>query len=238
MLYSLPKKIQMHVSQAKWRIESEKSVLVFVGLEHLKQKYKMNHNKADSNHPIFEHLTLLLKKAKALDIATIDLNSDQMMQGMMTLGEYLSQDYQLVIAGEISASFKQVIQHIASVSDHICIVDDAIDVENQEQHIQWINNCSEQGLHHVNTQTLLRLWSLSAPKELILSPKGILLALSEQLDMEALEIDPTVDLKSYGLDSVSMVSLIGLWRANGANITYEDFLGHCSLEKLMTILLI
>lgn len=80
------------------------------------------------------------------------------------------------------------------------------------------------------------MWSLSAPAEFILSPQGILLAVAEQLDIEPLEIDYTLDLRQYGLDSVAMVSLIELWRANGSNITYEDFLSHSSLEKLMSFL--
>ena len=49
------------------------------------------------------------------------------------------------------------------------------------------------------------------------------MAVVEQLDMDALEIDPYYDLKLYGLDSVGIVSLVGLWRANGANIRFEDF---------------
>ena len=65
---------------------------------------------------------------------------------------------------------------------------------------------------------------------------GILLSIAEALDIEALEIYPTIDLKNYGLDSVSIVSLVGLWRANGANIQYEDFTKYPTLEKLLAYL--
>ena len=62
------------------------------------------------------------------------------------------------------------------------------------------------------------------------------MSIAEALDIEALEIDPTIDLKNYGLDSVSIVSLVGLWRANGANIQYEDFTKYPTLEKLLAYL--
>ncbi|MEG1092293.1 MAG: phosphopantetheine-binding protein, partial [Acinetobacter sp.] len=105
------------------------------------------------------------------------------------------------------------------------------------QHIQWIENISAQGIHHLNTYSLTRLWDLSAPSEYVLSTKGIMLAVAEQLDMDALEIDPYVDLKNYGLDSVAMVSLVGKWRAHGANIRYEDVLKHPSLHELASFIL-
>jgi Aryl carrier domain len=89
----------------------------------------------------------------------------------------------------------------------------------------------------MSSYNLMRLWNLSAPTEFVLSAKGILLAIAEQLDMDALEIDPLIDLRSYGLDSIAMVSLIGLWRANGANIRYEDFLDDASLKALLEKLL-
>ena len=235
MLYSPPKKIQMQPSLAKWRIESELSVLVFVELKNTYAKYPIQQGEAEP--VVFDHFTQLLKKAKALNIITIDLNQDNITDGMMCLGEYLSQGRQLMIAGEMSASFRQVIQHMASVSTNICLIDDALIFDHAEQHIQCIDNFSAMGLHHVNTQTLLRLWSLSAPTEYILSAQGILLAVAEQLNIEALEIDPSIPLRQYGLDSVAMVSLVGLWRANGANIRYEDFMGGLTLAQLLKLLL-
>ncbi len=67
-----------------------------------------------------------------------------------------------------------------------------------------------------------------------LSGKGILLAIAEQLDMDALEIDPLTDLRSYGLDSVAMVSLEWAYRrANGANISYESFWQHATVVELL-----
>lgn len=235
MLYTLPKKNQMQPSLAKWQIEAEKSVLVFIELESIYDQYsqQQDHN----TFVLFDHLVQLLNKAKALNIPIIDLNQDHISEGMMRLGELLSAGRQLMIAGELSASFRQAIQHMASVSNHICLIDDALIFDNQKHHIQCIDNFTALGLHHMNTLTLKRLWSLSAPTSFILSAQGILLAVAEQLDIEALEIDPTIPLQRYGLDSVAMVSLVGLWRANGANIRYDDFTGGLSLEKLFTILL-
>ena len=73
-------------------------------------------------------------------------------------------------------------------------------------------------------------------KKLILSDRGILLAVAEQLDLAPLDINPEVDLRDYGLNSVAMVTLIASWCANGANITYEDFLTYCTLEKIVKTL--
>ena len=156
---------------------------------------------------------------------------------MQQLGEYATTHPQLIFAGQITPMLKQILPHLHSVTEQICVVDDAIMLNSQEQHIQWVDSITTQGLHHMNSYSVLRLWSLSAPKELIISAKGILLAVAEQLNMDALEIDPLQDLRSYGLDSVAMVSLIGLWRANGANIRYEDFLADASLKALLEKLL-
>ena len=145
------------------------------------------------------------------------------MNAMVSLGDYVSQRKQIIFAGQITPTIKSIIQHISSITQQICMIDDAISLESKSQHLHWINSTVALGLHHMNTQTVLRLWALSAPTEFILSEKGILLAVAEQLDMDALEIDPYYDLKLYGLDSVGIVSLVGLWRANGAHIRYEDF---------------
>ncbi len=217
MLYSLPKKVEMDLSQAKWRLESTESVLVVVGLQQLRQIAGFEGNEFS------EHLIALSKKAKALDIPILDLNPEQLMNAMVSLGDYVSQSKQIIFAGQITPTIKSVIQHISSITQQICMIDDAISLESKSHHIHWINSIVALGLHHMNTQTVLRLWALSAPTEFILSERGILLAVAEQLDMDALEIDPYYDLKLYGLDSVGIVSLVGLWRANGAHIRYEDF---------------
>ena len=217
MLYSLPKKVEMDLSQAKWRLESSQCVLVMVGLQSLRQ---MRHFEGSV---LSEHLIALSKKAKALDILVLDLNPDQLMNAMLSLGNYVSQNKQIIIAGQITPTIKSIIQHISSITQQICMIDDALCLESKSQHIHWINSTVAMGLHHINTQTALRLWALSAPTEFILSEKGILLAVAEQLDMDALEIDPYCDLRRYDLDSMGIVSLTGLWRANGAHIRYEDF---------------
>ncbi|WP_180063554.1 phosphopantetheine-binding protein [Acinetobacter sp. YH16042] len=231
MLYPMPKKIQFAPSQAKWQLSSTQSVLVLVGLQNLRMQQGIQDTQ------LMENLIQLTNKAKALEIPIVDLYGDDLLQGMQQLGEYATTHPQLIFAGQITPMLKQILPHLYSVTEQICIVDDAIAMNNQEQHIQWVDSLSCQGIHHMSSYNLMRLWNLSAPTEFVLSAKGILLAIAEQLDMDALEIDPLTDLRSYGLDSVAMVSLIGLWRANGANIRYEDFLDGASLKALLEKLL-
>ncbi|QSG83634.1 phosphopantetheine-binding protein [Acinetobacter indicus] len=230
MLYPVPKKIQLAPSQAKWQLASNESVLVLVGLQNLRMQQGIQESGLMAN------LIQLTNKAKALDIPIVDLYGDDLMQGMQQLGEYASTHPQLIFAGQVTPMLKQILPHLYSVTEQLCVVDDAILLANQEQHIQWIENISQQGLHHLTSYSLNRLWSLSAPLAYILSRKGILLAIAERLDMDALDIDPHEDLRHYGLDSVSMVSLVGLWRANGANIRYEDMQSKPTLHGLLQIL--
>lgn len=226
MDYALPKKIQMMVSQAKWQLQAEHSVLVLVGVVQLREQAHFQHS------DLADHLLQVCEKAKALDITVLQLHAEPPMQTMLQLGEYVSQGRQLVIAGLISPMLKQLIEHISSISSQICVINDAILLDSQAQHIQYINRLVQQGLQHMSSQTLRRLWTLSAPSHYILSDQGILLALAEQLQLNPLDIDPYTDLRHYGLDSVSMVSLIGLWRANGAHIDYEFFSQHCTLAEI------
>lgn len=230
MLYPMPKKIQFAPSQAKWQLSSTQSVLVLVGLQNLRMQQGIQ------DTPLMENLIQLTNKAKALEIPIVDLYGDDLLQGMQQLGEYATTHPQLIFAGEITPMLKQILPHLYSVTEQICVVDDALMLNSQEQHIQWVDSMSEQGIHHMNSYSLMRLWNLSAPAEWVLSAKGILLAIAEQLDMDALEIDPLTDLRSYGLDSVAMVSLVGLWRANGANISYESFWLHATVVELLKIL--
>ncbi|MCO8113880.1 phosphopantetheine-binding protein [Acinetobacter lwoffii] len=231
MLYPIPKKIQLAPSQAKWQLASNESVLVLVGLQNLRMMVGIQES------DLMSHLIQISNKAKALDIPIVDFYGDDLIQGMQQLGEYASTHPQLIFAGQITPMLKQILPHLMSVTNQIGVVDDAILFANQEQHIQWIENISGQGVHHLNTYSLTRLWDLSAPSEYVLSTKGIMLAVAEQLDMDALEIDPYVDLKNYGLDSVAVVSLVGIWRAHGANIRYEDVLKHPSLHELASFIL-
>ncbi len=231
MFYLFPKKIQYQPSQAKWSIQSTQSVLLIVGLDELRQHSEFRQSQ------LSDHLLQLVKKAKSLEIPIIELNTLEPQQGMMLLGQHLSPDTQLIIAGLVNSQFKQIIQYMGSITEQICVIDDAILLQSVEQHIQWINIITTQNIHHMNTRTANRLWALSAPTSLIMSSKGILFAIAEQLDMEPLEINPEIDLREYGLDSVAMVTLIGLWRVNGADISYEDFLEHHSLSKLLNFLL-
>lgn len=231
-LYPLPKKIEFLASTAKWTINSSQSVLLLCGLDELKS------NSQFEAHSISNKLNALIRKAKALEIPIVDLNQYQMLENMALLGEYVASQKQIVIVGRISASIKQFIQHLSSVAEQLCIIDDAIILENQKQHIQWVDHYTQVGVHHMNTATLVRLWELSAPTEFILSEKGILLSIAEYLEIEILEVNPHVDLRKYGLDSVAMVSLIGLWRANGAEIDYERMNDSCTLAQLLPLLVL
>lgn len=231
MLYPMPKKIQLSPSQAKWQLASVQSVLVLVGLQNL----RMMQGIQDS--VLMQNLIQISNKAKALDTPIVDLYGDDLIQGMQQLGEYASTHPQLIFAGQVTPMLKQILPHLQSVTEQICVIDDAILLSSQEQHMQWIDHISAQGVHHLNTYSLTRLWDLSAPSEYILSSKGIMLAIAEQLDMDVLEMDPYVDLKKYGLDSVAVVSLVGIWRAHGANIRYEDVQQHSSLHELASFIL-
>ena len=228
MFYPVPKKIQLSPSQAKWALASSQSVLLLVGLHAL----KANTGAADSD--VMQNIITVMNKAKALEIPILDIYGDDAMQGMQRLGEQLSTRSQLLIMGQITPVLKQILPHLHSVTEQICIVDDAVLLQHQAQHIQWLDSQTAQGIHHMNSYSVKRLWSLSAPTAQILSAKGVLLAVAEVLDLEPLEIDPSRDLRGYGLDSVAMVSLIGLWRANGAQISYEDFLEHHTLQALLS----
>ena len=231
MLYTMPRKIQIAPSQAKWQLAAKDSVLVLVGLHNLRMQTGIQETELMNN------LIQISNKAKALDIPIVDLYGDDLMQGMQQLGEYASTHPQLIFAGQITPMLKQILPHLQSVTEQICIINDAILMPSQEQHIQWIENISAQGLHHMNSYSLTRLWNLSAPSEYVLSTKGIMLAVAEQLDMDALEIDPYADLKQYGLDSVAVVSLVGTWRAHGADLRYEDVLEHSSLHDLVSFVM-
>ena len=156
MLYSLPKKVEMDLSQAKWRLESTESVLVVVGLQQLRQIAGFEGSEFS------EHLISLSKKAKALDIPILDLNPEQLMNAMVSLGDYVSQRKQIIFAGQITPTIKSAIQHTSSITQQICMIDDAISLESKSQHIHWINSTVALDLHHMNTQTVLRLWALSA----------------------------------------------------------------------------
>ena len=230
MFYPIPKKIQLAPSLAKWTLASSRSVLVLVGLHQIKTLSDVK------NTILMENLTKICNKAKALDIPIVDLYGDDLVQGMQQLGEYAGQQPQFIFAGLVNPMLKQILPYLQSVTEQICVVNDAILLPNQEQHIHWIEQIAVQGFHHMNTYTLNRLWSLSAPSDYMLSPKGIMLAIAEQLNIDALELDPERSLQDYGLDSVGAVSLVATWRAHGANIQYEDISADVSIAQLLQCL--
>ncbi|QNW95667.1 acyl carrier protein [Acinetobacter seifertii] len=232
MFYPLPRKIQLAPSTSNWSIESTHSILLMVGLNELE-------NDADwMNQPLADHLELLSKRAQALEIPVMMIQSSQLQQVMLQLGQQLSSNTQaqVIIAGNLSPLFKQVMQLVLSITDYVAVVNDAILAGSLEQHIQWIEKISFDSIQHINTQTLMRLWSLSAPSSQVLSDKGILLAVAEQVGRHPMEIHPEIDLRNYGLDAVGVNYLVELWRANGASLSAEELMQTPTLQHIMQLL--
>lgn len=232
MFYPLPRKIQLAASTSNWPIESTQSILLMVGLNELEKSPDWAHQ------PLADHLELLSKRAQALEIPVIFIDASQLQQTMLQLGQRLSSNAkaQVVMVGDLSPLFKQVMQLVLSITDYVAIVNDAILAANLEQHIQWVEKISFDHIKHLNTQTLMRLWSLSAPSEYILSDKGILLAIAEQVGRHPMEIHPEIDLRNYGLDQSAVDYLVELWRANGASLSTEELMRAPTLQHIMQLL--
>lgn len=167
MFYPLPRKIQLAASTSNWSIESAQSILLMVGLNELKLRPDW------SEQPLANHLELLIKRAQSLEIPIIFIETSQLQQTMLELGQRLSSNTkaQVMMAGDLSPLFKQVMQLVLSITDQVSVVNDAILAANLEQHIQWVEKISFDHIKHLNTQSLMRLWSLSAPSSYILSDK-------------------------------------------------------------------
>lgn len=232
MFYPLPRKIQLAANTSNWSIESTQSILLMVGLNELENAPDWAHQ------PLADHLELLSKRAQALEIPVIFIDASQLQQTMLQLGQRLSSNAkaQVVMAGNLSPLFKQVMQLVLSITDYVAIVNDAILAANLEQHIQWVEKISFDHIKHLNTQTLMRLWSLSAPSEYILSDKGILLAIAEQVGRHPMEIHPEIDLRNYGLDQSAVNYLVELWRANGASLSAGEVMQAPTLQHIMQLL--
>lgn len=232
MFYPLPRKIQLAANTSNWSIESTQSILLMVGLNELEKSPDWAHQ------PLADHLELLSKRAQALEIPVIFIDASQLQQTMLQLGQRLSSNAkaQVMMTGDLSPLFKQVMQLVLSITDYVAIVNDAILAANLEQHIQWVEKISFDHIKHLNTQTLMRLWSLSAPSEYILSDKGILLAIAEQVGRHPMEIHPEIDLRNYGLDQSAVNYLVELWRANGASLSTEELMQAQTLQHIMQLL--
>lgn len=191
-----------------------------------------------AHQPLADHLELLSKRAQALEIPVIFIDASQLQQTMLQLGQRLSSNAkaQVVMAGDLSSLFKQVMQLVLSITDYVAIVNDAILAANLEQHIQWVEKISFDHIKHLNTQSLIRLWSLSAPSEYILSDKGILLAIAEQVGRHPMEIHPEIDLRNYGLDQSAVNYLVEVWHANGASLSVEEVMQAPTLQHIMQLL--
>lgn len=232
MFYPLPRKIQLATSTSNWSIESTQSILLLVGLNELEKSLDWAHQ------PLADHLELLSKRAQALEIPVIFIDASQLQQTMLELGQRLSSNTQaqVMMAGDLSPLFQQVMQLVLSITDQVSVVNDAILASSLEQHIQWIEKISFDSIQHVNTKTLIRLWSLSAPSSYILSDKGILLAIAEQVGRHPMEIHPEIDLRNYGLDQSAVNYLVDLWRANGASLSAEELMQAPTLQHIMQLL--
>jgi len=232
MFYPLPRKIQLAANTSNWSIESTQSILLMVGLNEREKSPDWAHQ------PLADHLELLSKRAQALEIPVIFIETSQLQQTMLQLGQRLSSNSkaQVVMAGDLSPLFKQVMQLVLSITDYVAIVNDAILAANLEQHIQWVEKISFDHIKHLNTQTLMRLWSLSAPSEYILSDKGILLAIAEQVGRHPMEIHPEIDLRNYGLNQSAVNYLVELWRVNGASLSAEELMQAPTLQHIMQLL--
>jgi len=232
MFYPLPRKIQLAANTSNWPIESTQSILLMIGLNELKVLPDW------AGQPLANHLELLSKRAQALEIPVIFIEISQLQQTMLQLGQQLSANSkaQVVMAGNLSPLFKQVMQLVLSITDYVAIVNDAILAANLEQHIQWVEKISFDHIKHLNTQTLMRLWSLSAPSEYILSDKGILLAIAEQVGRHPMEVHPEIDLRNYGLNQSAVNYLVDLWRANGASLRAEEVMQAPTLQHIMQLL--
>ncbi|MEO9301346.1 acyl carrier protein [Acinetobacter pittii] len=232
MFYPLPRKIQLAASTSNWSIESAQSILLLVGLNELKLRPYW------SEQPLANHLELLSKRAQSLEIPIIFIETSQLQQTMLELGQRLSSNTkaQVMMAGDLSPLFKQVMQLVLSITDQVSVVNDAILAANLEQHIQWVEKISFDHIKHLNTQSLIRLWSLSAPSSYILSDKGILLAIAEQLGRHPMETHPEIDLRNYGLDQSAVNYLVDLWRANGASLSAEEIMQTPTLQHIMQLL--
>jgi len=232
MFYPLPRKIQLAASTSNWSIESTQSILLLVGLNELRVRPDW------SEQPLAHHLELLSKRAQSLEIPVIFIETSQLQQTMLELGQRLSSNTQaqVMMAGDLSPLFKQVMQLVLSITDQVSVVNDAILASSLEQHIQWVEKISFDSIQHVNTKTLIRLWSLSAPSSYILSDKGILLAIAEQVGRHPMEIHPEIDLRNYGLDQPAVNYLVDLWRANGARLSAEELMQAPTLQHIMQLL--
>ncbi|MFV5438254.1 acyl carrier protein [Acinetobacter oleivorans] len=232
MFYPLPRKIQLAANTSNWPIESTQSILLMVGLNELEKSPDWAHQ------PLADHLELLSKRAQALEIPVIFIDASQLQQTMLQLGQRLSSNAkaQVVMAGDLSPLFKQVMQLVLSITDYVAIVNDAILAANLEQHIQWVEKISFDHIKHLNTQSLIRLWSLSAPSEYILSDKGVLLAIAEQVGRHPMEIHPEIDLRNYGLDQSAVNYLVEVWHANGASLSVEEVMQAPTLQHIMQLL--
>lgn len=232
MFYPLPRKIQLAASTSNWPIESTHSILLMVGLNELENTPEW------MNQPLADHLEMLSKRAQALEIPVMMIQSSQLQQAMLQLGQQLSSNpqAQVIMAGNLSPLFKQVMQLVLSITDYVAVVNDAILATSLEQHVQWIEKISFDSIQHINTQTLMRLWSLSAPSSQVLSEKGILLAVAEQVGRHPMEIHPEIDLRNYGLDTAGVNYLLELWCANGASLSAEELMQTPTLQHIMQLL--
>ena len=101
---------------------------------------------------------MLSKRAQALEIPVMMIQSSQLQQAMLQLGQHLSSNTQaqVIMAGNLSPLFKQVMQLVLSITDYVAVVNDAI-LASSLEHIQWIEKISFDHIQHINTQNFIGL---------------------------------------------------------------------------------
>lgn len=111
------------------------------------------------------------------------------------------------------------------------LVGDALADFSREEHDLAIKYASTRCAQVMSTNQVLTAWSSSREKKVHpLSKAGILRAVSEQLQLPAEEIQLQDDLLLLGLDSVRLMTLVGVWQAYGSRVSFEDLAEQPTLD--------
>lgn len=108
---------------------------------------------------------------------------------------------------------------------------DAMADFSREEHDLALKYASTRCAQVMTTDNVLTAWSNQAEDQLHpLSKAGILRAVSEQLQLPAEEIQLQDDLLLLGLDSVRLMTLVGVWQACGSRVSFEDLAEQPTLD--------
>lgn len=106
---------------------------------------------------------------------------------------------------------------------------DALADFSREEHDMALKYTSTRCGQVMTTQQVTRAWALEQAAS-PLTEEGIVLAVSEQLQIPASDIQLNDDLLMLGLDSVRLMTLVGKWQAYGAQVSFEDLAEQPTLE--------